>query len=172
MNTPQTQTILTFETLMENHNQEIFAYLWRTLPTAADAEDCLQETFLRAFKAYPRLKHHDNLRAWLYKIASNAAKDHFRQIQRRDALQLKLSMQAPTAHVQEELHISLHELQAAVMALPHKQRSALILSKYQGLSYEEISQTLSISQEAARANVYQALKKLRQQFNLEETDDE
>ena len=62
-----------FEKLVEMHQDEIFAYLWRIIP-GDQAEDCLQETFLRAFRAYERTALDSNYRAWLYKIATNVAR--------------------------------------------------------------------------------------------------
>ena len=68
--------------------------------------------------------------------------------------------------------ISLAEVQQAVMALPERQRAALMLRKYQELEYEEIGVALGCSQESARANVYQALKKLRAIFKDEDDHEE
>src|ERR1051325_11076075 len=74
-----------FEALVETHSAEIFAYLWRLLRQTADAEDCLQETFLRAYRAYPRLNGTANYRAWLYKIATNTARTHLKRRARATA---------------------------------------------------------------------------------------
>src|SRR6185436_1804336 len=68
-----------FEALVDAHSAEIFAYLWRMLRQTADAEDCLQETFLRAYRAYARLNGQANYRAWLYKIATNTARTHLKR---------------------------------------------------------------------------------------------
>ncbi len=53
-----------FDELVERHSAEIFAYIWRMLREAHDAEDCLQETFLRAFRSYGRVRAGTNCRAW------------------------------------------------------------------------------------------------------------
>jgi RNA polymerase sigma factor (sigma-70 family) len=73
---------------------------------------------------------------------------------------------APVAQ-QIETHEQLRELRQAVQKLPHMQQAALIMRKYQGLSYKEIGAALDCSAESARANVYQALKKLRRTFSQE-----
>ena len=157
-----------FEMLIEHHGAEIFAYLWRMLGDSDDAEDCLQETFLRAFRAYPRLDTRGEHRAWLYKIATNVARTHFRRRKRM----VKHTVDLDPEHLQGGLspgeEVDRRERLAAVAAavgeLPHKQRAALILRKYQGLSYGAIATTLGGTEAAARANVYQALKKLRAKF--------
>lgn len=63
-----------FETLVDEYGKEIFGYLWRMLYDTHDAEDCLQETFLKAFRVYTRTRPDSNYRAWLYKIATNTAR--------------------------------------------------------------------------------------------------
>jgi RNA polymerase sigma-70 factor (ECF subfamily) len=69
-----------------------------------------------------------------------------------------------------EQKLDLARLRAAVERLPEKQRLALVMRKYHGLSYEEIGEMLGSTAEAARANVYQALKRLRMEFSPEEAN--
>src|SRR5512140_3804374 len=71
--------MIAFEDLVNQHSAEIFAYVWRMLRDTPDAEDCLQETFLRAYRAYARLPIDANHRAWLYKIATNTARTHIKR---------------------------------------------------------------------------------------------
>ena len=68
-----------FETLVKAHSAELFAYVWRMLRDTTDAEDCLQETFLRAFRSYGRVRAGSNYRAWLYKIATNTARSQWKR---------------------------------------------------------------------------------------------
>ncbi len=158
-----------FEDLIKNHNREIFVYLWRMLPNTEEAEDCLQDTYIKAYKAFPRLKNHDNLRAWLYKIATNTAKTRLK----KNALELNRTIEdidqfsSEDSPVFKEVsnRLILEEVRQAIELLPHKQKTALLLKNFQHLRYPEIALTLNISEESARANVYQALKKLRKQFN-------
>lgn len=161
-----------FEDLVNTYQEEIFAYLWRILFSAEDAEDCLQETFLKAFTAYSRFQEPGNPRAWLYRIATNSA---FTRLKREKVvrekyseLALETATQVSSVAEQAERRWLLAEVRRAVDALPDRQRSAFILRKYQALSYKEIAAALDCSQEAARAHVYQALKKLRQQFAAQE----
>ncbi len=162
-----------FEELVAKHSSEIYAYLWRLMGSPEDAEDCLQDAFLRAYRAYPELVSRPktartNHRAWLYKIAGNAARTQLRRRSREaqrtsDLMETIASRDTPVPdQVQERL--SLQQVRRAVDELPYKQRSALLLRKYQGLSYEEIAAALDSTPESARANVYQALKKLRVLF--------
>ena len=154
-----------FDILVDAHAAEIYRYLWRMLQNEQDAEDCLQEAFLKAYLAYDRLDGSANYRAWLYRIAGNTARTRLRG-RLRTGILLSEDL-ADSGLPVEQLAQNQQQLEAvkdAIEALPHKQREALILRKYQELSYEEISTILDTSVEGARANVYQGLKKLRAQF--------
>jgi len=161
--------MIEFETLVEKHSAELFAYIWRMLRDTPDAEDCLQETFLRAYRAYPRLPIDANQRAWLYKIATNTARSHAKRRLRDQhrAVDLDPELQSDRSTLPDDLmqREQLTQVAHAVEALPYQQRAALIMKRYQELSYKAIAAALGCSEDAARANVYQALKKLRTQFN-------
>jgi RNA polymerase sigma-70 factor (ECF subfamily) len=139
--------------------------LWRLARDPADAQDCLQETFLRAYKAYGRLHNTAHLRAWLYRIASNVAFTHLKRRRREAArthpLDPDRAGSGPGPAEALARSETLRAVAAEVERLPDQQRAALILRKYQELGYAEIAATLGCSEAAARANVYQALKKLR-----------
>ena len=72
-----------FETLVEAHHAEIFRYLARVTARSSEAEDLSQETFLRAYRAYRTLTPDANVRAWLFTIATNLTRNHFRAERRR-----------------------------------------------------------------------------------------
>lgn len=154
-----------FDILVDAHAAEIYRYLWRMLQNEQDAEDCLQEAFLKSYLAYDRLDESANYRAWLYRIAGNTARTRLRG-KLRTGILLSDELADPALPIEQQAQNQqqLEAVQNAIEALPHKQREALILRKYQELSYEEISTVLDTSVEGARANVYQGLKKLRAQF--------
>lgn len=157
-----------FDTLVERHSAELFRYLWRMLSDEADAQDCLQDTYLRAFRAYGRIEDTRHLRAWLYKIATNVARSHLvragKRRQREGQLLEPMAAGGKGLGALVAERSELAEVQQAVLALPDNQRAALMMRKYQQLEYEEIAAALGCSQDAARANLYQAVKKLRAQF--------
>jgi len=154
-----------FGSLVDQHSGELLAYLIRLLDDRQAAEDCLQEVYLKAFRAYARLPLESNRRAWLYRIATNTARSVWRRQGREDGRVTRLVDEAEDPQIQpdEQLERSadLIRLRAAVDALPYKQREALLLRRYQGLAYEAIGPILGCSPQSARANAYQALKKLR-----------
>jgi RNA polymerase sigma-70 factor (ECF subfamily) len=160
-----------FDSLVSAHSAAIYAYLWRMLRDNADAEDCLQDTFLRAYRAFSRLgqaadgRGHTNPRAWLYRIATNVArtrlKQRTREAVRTAALDPELVAAGPGPAEQASHNALLETVAAAVDALPHHQRAALILRQYQGLSYDQIAAILECSPDSARASVYQGMRKLK-----------
>jgi RNA polymerase sigma-70 factor (ECF subfamily) len=167
-----------FEELIDRHHDEIYRYVWRMLDGAGrpdgdtQAQDLTQEVFLRAYRAYPRLRKDSNYRAWLYKIATHCAYDALRR-QRRDA-DHRTSLRAVSEEIADEqgrspyreavLHETLGAVRAAIAALPPKQRTAVILRHIQALSYAEIARALECSEASARANVYQGLRRLRKEL--------
>lgn len=161
-----------FESLISEHHDAIHRYLWRGLWSGGnprpdrDAEDLTQQTFLRAFDAYGSLRDAANLRAWLYKIATNCLRTHWRK--NADAplpLEADYASGADGEARAVELDIANladARLQRSLARLPTKQRQAVILRYLDELEYDQISQILACSQESARANVSHGLRRLRE----------
>lgn len=161
-----------FETLIDEHHSAIHRYLWRGLWSggnshpAHDAEDLTQEVFLRAYRAYESLRPDSNPRAWLYRIATNCLRTHWKQNSRAP---LPLDPARPPEEdrgrgpldrlVSEERS---EALQRALGALPLKQRQAVILRYLDELEYGDIAGVLDCSHESARANVSYGLGRLRE----------
>jgi RNA polymerase sigma-70 factor (ECF subfamily) len=147
--------VLTFGQILERHEREIFAYSLRLTGDRDEADDLYQETFLAAFRAWPPPRR-GNERAWLYKIATNKAIDRARRRRRLVSLR-DLRLAAP-----ERDGVTLTDLRTAVRALPAGQRAAFVLRKVEGRPYREVADALGCSEEAARARVAEAMKKLKE----------
>ena len=157
----------TFESVVSAHHGEIFRYLQRVIGRAGDADDLSRETFLRAYRAFGSLPGDANVRAWLFSIATNLAKNHFRsETRRRRAYgEVRASMSekidaAPEAELVSRETGAL--VDGIVRRLPLKQRLAFTQRKIHGLDYEAIGRSLNCSAETARAHVFQAVRKIRQ----------
>ena len=122
-----------------------------------DAEDCYQETWLAALKAYPRLRDASHLRAWILTVAHRKAIDNVRARGRR-ATPLAELPETPVPAVEAD---GIPEIWAHVSALPPKQRTAIALRTVADLAYADIARVMGTSEEAARRNVHEALKRLR-----------
>jgi len=155
-----------FEALMSEHHGEIYRYVLRVSGRRSDADDLSQETFLRAFRAYRALPPDANRRAWLFTIATNLCRNHFRAQGRRRLAYAHVAMGASESGRDRPDHVAVGReagqiVEAVVTRLPLKQRLAFIQRKIHGLEYEAIGQSLQCSAESARAHVFQALKKIR-----------
>jgi RNA polymerase sigma-70 factor (ECF subfamily) len=157
-----------FETLIERHHDEIYRYLWQMLRgTHLDAADFTQETFIRAYQSYQRLRPDSNYRAWLYKIATNCAytalKSGKREINLDDDLMMADGLPPPDEiAVQNEL---LETIRQHIEALPVKQRAAVVMRHLQDFGYDEIAEALECSEESARAHVSFAVRRLRRELD-------
>jgi RNA polymerase sigma-70 factor, ECF subfamily len=163
-----------FTQLVTQHRQEIYLYIWRLTRGASETEDLFQDTFLRAYRAYEKLPEDANTRAWLFKIATNLCRNHFRYLRRHQEVGLHevlttveqvLSHTNGSGHGNPEQFLlsqaAEQHMLAIIDGLPLKQKAALIQRKLHGLPYDSIAATLQCSSEAARAHVFQALKKIR-----------
>lgn len=156
-----------FDAVVSAHHGEIYRYLQRAIGRTGDADDISQETFLRAYRAYGSLPKDANVRAWLFSIATNLAKNYFRsETRRRRAYgEVRLSAREKVDPAAESELVSRETgalVEGIVQRLPLKQRLAFTQRKIHGLDYEAIGRTLSCSAESARAHVFQALRKIRQ----------
>ena len=144
-------TIPPFERFYETWSGEILAFLRGRLGRD-EAEDAFQETFLRALRAYGRLEHGDDLRAWAYTIASRVAIDMHRR-------------STPAADVPDQETVDeplpREELRRLTAELPPTERAAVVLRYGFDLSYEQIGGALGSSSEAARQATSSGVRRLR-----------
>jgi len=145
-----------FQKLLERHQGDVLGFLVAAVGPH-DAEDCFQDTFLAALRAYPKLEDDRNLRGWLLTIAHRKAIDHHRARSRRAApVAEPPEVAAPAAEPAGQTGIW-----RAVAGLPPKQRTAVALRFACDLPHREIATTLGCSEEAARRNVHEGVKRLR-----------
>lgn len=153
-----------FDQLAERYRPELLGYLTRLLGDTHDAEDACQDALLRAYRAFDRLKPDSNPRAWLYTIATNTALNVFRQRNRTAARSVDVDLDTlpSVSSVSLDRREQMRSVMRAVEALPPKQRAALMLRRFHGLSYAEIAASIGCTEPSARANVYQAIRRLRE----------
>lgn len=148
-----------FQALLDEHAADVMAVL-RGAVGGTDAEDCFQETFLAALRAYPRLDDAGNLRGWLLTIAHRKAIDHHRANGRRP---VPVAETAELAGATAEPELD-DEIWVLVGALPPKQRAAVALRYGSDLPHAEIAAALGCSPEAARRSLHEGLKRLRKEM--------
>ena len=158
-----------FEDLIDRHHDEIHSYLWRLVTSASEADDLTQEVFLRAYGAFAHLRPDSNHRAWLYKIATHCAYTSLQKAQRQNARHVALHDEIHAFPASENrspaqqtiINEALEAVRREIAALPAKQQAAVVLRHVQGLGYAKIAHALDCSEDSARANVYQGLRRLR-----------
>ncbi|MFL5834330.1 MAG: RNA polymerase sigma factor [Solirubrobacterales bacterium] len=148
-----------FQTVLDEHSAAVMAILQGAVGRDG-AEDCFQETFLAALRAYPKLSEAVNLRGWLLTIAHRKAIDHHRARGRNPVPVAEVAEVAVENGIPEPDEA----LWAAVGALPPKQRAAVALRYGSDLPHKEIGAALGCSPEAARRNLHEGLKRLRKEL--------
>ncbi len=147
-----------FQRFLDGNRDAVWRFLVRSVGPG-EAEDCFQETFIAALRAYPRLNADSNLRAWVLTIAHRKALDAHRARSRRplplaepDDVQER-SVSDPAARDRE--------LWEAVHELPARQRSAVVLRFLADLPHRDIAAAIGCSEAAARRSLHEGLSKLR-----------
>ena len=161
-----------FRALVETHSRSVFRLAFRMTGNEQDAEDVVQESFLRAYRQLGRFESRANFGTWLYRIVSNCSVDLMRAKQARhdqvrgDSLDQEGAMELPAAdmpgpeRIAESAEIE-RRVQHALQDLSPLERAAFTLRHYEGRSIDEISTTLGLGTSAAKHSVFRAVKKLR-----------
>ena len=143
-----------FQTLLDQHADDVWRSL-RAMVGAQAAEDCFQETFLAALRAYPRLREGSSPRAWLLTIAHNKAIDHLRRGRRTTPVAEIDAADERAAPARDRA------VWSAVAELPPRQRAAVTLRYVGDLSHREIAAAIGCSEEASRRSLHEGLETLR-----------
>jgi RNA polymerase sigma-70 factor (ECF subfamily) len=159
-----------FQLLTERHSQSVFHLAYRMTGNEQDAEDIVQETFLRAFRNLKRYESRSLFSTWLYRIAANYTVDLMRSRKRfvdpaatsqNDDWLNDVASTMPTA---ERLAMSgqiRENIGRAMEQLTVQERTAFILRHYHELSIEEIGGTLGLGENATKHSIFRAVRKLR-----------
>ena len=165
-----------FETLLERHHDEIYRYLWRLLnsagrsDSAVEAQDISQEVFLRAYRAFGRLRRDSNYRAWLYKIALNGARSELgRKVHRTPHVSLDDGARdlADETSGERQLAARIDETQRAravaeaLDTLPGFMKEVVVLRCQQQLSFAEISRVTGAPVGTLKSRFHRAVAALR-----------
>jgi RNA polymerase sigma factor (sigma-70 family) len=148
-----------FQTLLDAHGRDVHRFLVASVGHI-DADDCYQETWIAALRAYPRLRDASNLRSWIFTVAHRKVIDHARA-RRRVAVPVGEVPETPST---DSPAPGDDDLWSRVRELPPKQRTALALRYVADAGYDEISSVMGTSEDAARRNVHEALKRLRTEY--------
>jgi RNA polymerase sigma-70 factor, ECF subfamily len=164
-----------FNFLVQKHHRAMIHFLFRMVRNQAVAEELAQEVFLRVYRARDSYRAEARFTTWLYRIATNLAVNHARDTKHERSAQT-IYLDAPdeetgtTPDVADdepsaEQRLVTNERMAAikshVMALPERQRMAVLMHKYQGMDYRQIGEVLKLSESATKSLLFRAYQTLR-----------
>lgn len=159
-----------FRLLVERHSRALYRSAYRVTGNAADADDVVQEAFLRSYRALASFDSRATFTTWLHRIAINCALDLIDSRRRRDSRISDgedLSLLASQAATPDRVVLG-SEMQRAIAAamaeLTGNERTAFVLRHFEGMPLEEIGQILGTRLNATKNTVFRAVKKLRQQL--------
>jgi len=152
------------EQLVVKYQKQIYAFVYRIINDPEEAKDLTQKTFLKAFNAIGSFRQEASFKTWLYKIAMNTSLSHFTQNRQRgtetELQEALIGSQAGALSLVIKKE-RMDYLRKAMGALPERQRLAIILRAYEGLSCKETAEVMGCSEGAVRAHYHIAVKGLR-----------
>ncbi len=154
-----------FEEFFREHERAIFSYLYRMTGDEQAAYDLSQETFVRAWQRYDRIRGYEQPVAWLFRVATNLALNHRRG--RASPVRATLSLDgAPDPALSDPSwrFAERDAIRETLLALPTRQRAALVLREVYGLSGEDVATALGISHGAAKMLLSRAREQFRVQY--------
>ena len=164
-----------FRALVERHSRPLFRLAWRITGSEQDAEDVVQETFMKAYRNLDVFESRANFGTWLHKIAANGALDMVRARQRRREMQPGTDRDDPAAPnplesfpadaVSQDRDVHSDDVRRRVSAalgmLSAQERTAFVLKHFEERSIQEIGRTLELGENATKQSIFRAVRKLR-----------
>lgn len=155
-----------FGQLVRLHRDAVYRFAARWLADPDQALDVAQDVFVRAFDGLKNYRGDSRFRTWLFSIALNAARSAARRQKRRGEVRLDTGADFPDLHTPPDARVARAEAFAraasALADLPEKQRGAVSLRIYEGLSFKEIGEIIGCSEGSARVNFHHGIQKLRE----------
>jgi RNA polymerase sigma-70 factor (ECF subfamily) len=164
-----------FNYLVQKYHRAMIHFLFRMVRNQAIAEELAQEVFLRVYRSRESYRAEAKFTTWLYRIATNLAVNHARDTRHERAAQT-LYLDAPDEETgttpdvaDDELSVEqrlmrderMAAIRTHVMALPERQRMAVLMHKYQGMDYRQIGEVLKLSESATKSLLFRAYQTLR-----------
>ena len=161
-----------FEDLVAAYEKNVYNLALRMTGNAQDAEDMAQEAFVKAYTSLPGFRGDSKFSVWLYRIVSNVCLDFLRRQNRRPASslsqededgeesQMDIPDESQSPEQLLERSLTQEAVQRGLQSLSEEQRQILLLREIQGLSYEEIAETLDLEAGTVKSRIFRARKKL------------
>lgn len=173
-----TYNTIDFQSLVENLQEKVRNTCFRYVNNVEDADDIAQEVFIQVFESMSQFREEAQLSTWVYRIAVNKSLDFLRSRKREKRFGQLISLFKSNGEDEEIIEIPSYETPAqeledkerkgildwAISKLPENQRTAIILSKYEGFSNKEIVKIMDLSLSSVEALIFRAKKNLKKQL--------
>jgi RNA polymerase sigma-70 factor, ECF subfamily len=167
-----------FEILLAKYRKPIISFMYRMVHNQAVAEELAQEVFLRVYRSRETYRAEARFSTWLYRIATNLGVNHARDTRHERTAQTvqldepdpetgttpDLADSVPTVEAQMLRRERMNAIRQHVMALPERQRTAVLMHKYEGLDYKSIGEVLKLSESATKSLLFRAYQTLREKL--------
>lgn len=165
-----------FELLVRTYQEPLYHTIRRIVITHEDADDVLQNTFIKAWRSLDSFRGDSSISTWLYRIATHEALDHLSREKRRMDISIDTTGTAGGGSLANLLESdpyfdgdeTARQLQEAISTLPHKQRIVFNMRYFEDKKYEEMSDILGTSVGALKASYHHAVQKITAFFNLKD----
>ncbi|MCZ6674089.1 MAG: sigma-70 family RNA polymerase sigma factor [Verrucomicrobia bacterium] len=163
--------------IMDRWERPLTSFAWRYVQNETDAQDMVQETFVKVYKYKDRFRPDTRLSAWLFTTLANQCRNFGRWKRRHPTVALlnmtenadegssgvsiEIPDLSPTPDSLTETNDLIEHLRSAIMALPHDLKTTLLLYQYERLSYKEIAEILGCSPKGVETRLYRTRKRLR-----------
>lgn len=178
---PEDSGVASFDELFERHERTIFNLIYRLVGDYEEAADLASETFVRALRSFDRFRGEAQASTWLYRIAVNLCKNHFRRrgVRRRvdgpsldeqvalgeeEPIEREIEDWSRAPQRQAEQRELQREIERALAALSPEGRMVVVLRDLHGLSYQEIAEVVGVSVEMVKGRLFRARAALRKQL--------
>jgi RNA polymerase sigma-70 factor, ECF subfamily len=167
-----------FDILLAKYRKPIISFMYRMVHNQAIAEELAQEVFLRVYRSRETYRAEARFSTWLYRIATNLGVNHARDTRYERTAQTvqldepdpetgttpDLADAVPTVEAQMLRRERMNAIRQHVMALPERQRTAVLMHKYEGLDYKSIGEVLKLSESATKSLLFRAYQTLREKL--------
>ena len=154
-----------FNLVVEKYGERLYWHIRRMVTTHEDADDLLQNTFIKVWNSLPQFREESSLYTWLYRIATNEAITFVKRAKMRSFLSLSDYYKEVENHLESDIYFSGSEIQKklhkAIQRLPKKQRAVFVMRYFDEMKYEDISEILDTSVGALKASYHHAYSKIQ-----------